>query len=794
MPEFQNIATSGIDSIVVDLYDPIGRDRGKPQPPTSGTRILQPSGASQTQGTHTIQSAGAGQLQAPILPSVVHQNTTHHQSGAYQTYNNPKPGADQATANVPASPAYPSLDLFEETYGEKKSRGAALRDMKTFEVKYEEGSEAGSEDTQEVQQSLLAIVDGLHRLGETLCNNSREQQRTQERFFQSQQKFFESMEDRNKERAMEERCRQQELYNQEKKRALEERRKHQELFDQERERQEAFYKQMSDILTKVKAATTSESGAATAKGLESVVTAQIESVLSKQLEPVLSEVRSVISQRTESESPKEDPFSGHNQAYHESDDAPFNDLHHVYPADGIYVSSSHRDTSTNRGRSRSRRRSANSAANAPSLSCLRTSRSLASNDTQGPRKLQTNLIENFEGNAMVWQGWKKNFSFVAEACAWTDAEKLLMLRTHLRGSAMTVVQNLSEEVLGDHQAIMDALDARYGSTKPSTKNRLRAELQAIKQLESENLETFADRVFALAVNAHPNYVREEDLQGYAVDAFLNGCKDKNAGLLANVVPPRTISDALDQVKAIQLSSARNGSKLVNRQVSFGDSTSITDRQHTSVSPMRCYTCDGNGHKSRDCANKRRRSPSPFRCYECQGRGHIAAECANRLRRPSSGDRRRDSNERYSRDSGHGDRQRYYSPGPRRDERHQDFRSPSSSRQFADSPGRSRSYHHGFSSSGSRDDDRSYRNRYSSPGRRDNYSSGRGDNFSSPGRQDSRSHSPRHHHNSRYDQRGNDRNEGNYGPPTSPNRASQGTTSGPGSSAEHQPRHHLNFQQ
>ena len=46
----------------------------------------------------------------------------------------------------------------------------------------------------------------------------------------------------------------------------------------------------------------------------------------------------------------------------------------------------------------------------------------------------------------------------------------------------------------------------------------------------------------------------------------------------------------------------------------------------------CYTCEGSGHRSMDCANKRRRPPSPITCFECNRKGHIASECSNRLRR------------------------------------------------------------------------------------------------------------------------------------------------------------------
>ena len=113
---------------------------------------------------------------------------------------------------------------------------------------------------------------------------------------------------------------------------------------------------------------------------------------------------------------------------------------------------------------------------------------------------------------------------------------------------------------------------------------------------------------------------------------------------------RTIRDAVDRVKAIQVQSLRTGSKLVSRQVSFGADQVPLEVRQASMSPLRCVTCQGTGHRSQDCANRRRRSPSPFRCWECQGQGHVAFECANRLHRrnrsPSANRTRLDMSEDF----------------------------------------------------------------------------------------------------------------------------------------------------
>ena len=776
IPEFQKVATMGLNDIVVNMFDPLGNklssglhDRQAQAPLLSGahqtTHSFSPTGPGAHQTYHPLGPSLSGAYQTyPPAPSMsgahqapnfspgAYQAPQYPLSGAYQAYP-PKPSVnDDPNAPLGAhfdSLYYPDVDNRDpvsrpnnDGWGGARPKQSPDEHRQTKDEPYD----TGSDDLDTTQRGLLAIVDGLHKLGETLCNQALEQRRAQEKFFKCQQRFFDSMEDRSKERALEERA------------------KYQEIIEQERGRQEDLYKRMSTTLSDMKTATVT--------GFESTVTKQLESAVTKQLDSMRTEVMSAVANQPKTGETLMENKPAMSQAMPqqhkpksmaspsvpqqtELQETPLDGLRHVYPAGDIYQQHQNQSTScAGEGYQQHQRQSTphrehhlsrRSFVGTPRRSHSHHSTTIGGNEPHGRKKLQSNLIENFEGKGMFWEGWKKNFKFVADACEWDDEDRLLMLRTHLRGGALSAVQNLTDDVLGDWEAILNTLDARYGSSKPSTKNRLRAELQAIKQKDEEELEAFADRVFALAVNAHPDYVRDTDLQSYAVDAFLNGCKDRNAGFLAGVVPPRSITDAVDQVKAIQVSSSRTGTKLISRQVSFDDQPAAAVVRQASVSPGRCYSCNGTGHKARDCANKRRRSPSPFRCYECNGIGHIAAECANRLRRPDRSDSRDRDGDRQASNNNYGERRRYYSPGPRREES-----------QYYE-PGRPREHpgHYGDVPRGRYDGNRSRRDSYS----RNNYgqsygqnqSPGRRDYYSSPGRRDYHSQSPRRQQESNYSQ-------------------------------------------
>ena len=139
-------------------------------------------------------------------------------------------------------------------------------------------------------------------------------------------------------------------------------------------------------------------------------------------------------------------------------------------------------------------------------------------------------MQTYDGKSSEWGPFIFQFRKLAKAGHWTEKEKRDGLLACLRGKAITYVQSKPREEQADYQSLQDLLAQRYGVMElPSTARR---ELSAMRQEEGEALEDFADRII-LKVGEGFLGVPEETLQSLATEAFLRGCKDRNA---ASAVP------------------------------------------------------------------------------------------------------------------------------------------------------------------------------------------------------------------------------------------------------------------
>ena len=87
----------------------------------------------------------------------------------------------------------------DETYDDSYWNKAGSKDGHKEKIRINEEKYMAT-----IQQSLLAIVDGLNKVGEMLCNQAQEQQKVQEEFFAYQRQYFEFMKERDRQLGLEE--------------------------------------------------------------------------------------------------------------------------------------------------------------------------------------------------------------------------------------------------------------------------------------------------------------------------------------------------------------------------------------------------------------------------------------------------------------------------------------------------------------------------------------------------------------------------------------------------------------
>ena len=178
-------------------------------------------------------------------------------------------------------------------------------------------------------------------------------------------------------------------------------------------------------------------------------------------------------------------------------------------------------------------------------------------------------IDKFDGKPGEWDNWIHQFEFIAEAYSWDPDEKMTRLVSCLRGPALTAHRSLPREERYDYDGCIEYLGMIYGHTRPAARTTLRAELSVLKQEEGESVDTFADRVYALTVEAYPN-MHKDLYNSLSVPAFLRGIRDRNAAQEAMKFSDlTTVRTSVEAVLHIQCATRTFGGRnLSNRQVAM----------------------------------------------------------------------------------------------------------------------------------------------------------------------------------------------------------------------------------
>ena len=288
-----------------------------------------------------------------------------------------------------------------------------------------------------------------------------------------------------------------------------------------------------------------------------------------------------------------------------------------------------------------------------------------------PPKMQT-----FHGERAKWRTFLFSFRQTAGSQVWDSSTKLERLISCMREKAIDYIRKRHSRIRNSYRALLIDLHKRYGRKDPPSASR--RQLSYVKQDEEEDIEDFAERVHELVIDGYPR-VDEANIQLLAVDAFLRGCRDKLAALLAAGKKSQTLQRAVRHVKSSIHDQKALGRPLNIRQVAFApvspsrspstesthrgsggsQSTEVSDRiaqlvneavrkavSHLSPSRFRssspqspsrgrgeCFTCGKGGHFARNCPN----SPQTRNgtCFSCGKVGHFAKDCPDKSPKASS---------------------------------------------------------------------------------------------------------------------------------------------------------------
>ncbi|GFV97877.1 gag-Pol polyprotein [Trichonephila clavipes] len=127
---------------------------------------------------------------------------------------------------------------------------------------------------------------------------------------------------------------------------------------------------------------------------------------------------------------------------------------------------------------------------------------------QAPYSKPSIKLSTYDGKSS-WQGYKTQFSIVADANQWDSQTKACQLAASLRADAADILQTLPETQRLDFDALVNALELRFG--EKCVKDYSRLQLKSRQQKVSETLQELAtdvERLSHLAFSDCPTEVRK----------------------------------------------------------------------------------------------------------------------------------------------------------------------------------------------------------------------------------------------------------------------------------------------
>lgn len=238
-----------------------------------------------------------------------------------------------------------------------------------------------------------------------------------------------------------------------------------------------------------------------------------------------------------------------------------------------------------------------------------------------------------------WEAYSTQFEMLASLNHWTQAEKATYLAVSLRGSALTVLTNLTEVQRGNYTTLTTALKNRYGTGHQTELNR--AKLRGRFRQRDETLPALAEDVERLARLAYPD-APNSMITILAMEQFIDALQDDDTKLRIRQLRPATLQQALEtalemesyylagrqrkSVREARLESPpRRQQQQHNGRGNFSESKVLEKLQECMEVFQNCMGERGLSPRAGRFQSSRR---NQLICWGCKQRGHFRWECPN----------------------------------------------------------------------------------------------------------------------------------------------------------------------
>ncbi|CAC5420968.1 unnamed protein product [Mytilus coruscus] len=194
-----------------------------------------------------------------------------------------------------------------------------------------------------------------------------------------------------------------------------------------------------------------------------------------------------------------------------------------------------------RVRKRCQRESSSSSEDSIDRESCRWKESYARERSKSPQLPKMPVFTGF-GN-LSWEAFVYQFERTASRRNWDDAKKTCRFLDYLSEVALEYARRSH---ISKYDELRKYMKRRFN--KKEEASAARRQLQYIRQLDGETIEEYAERVHFLTIDGY--YRSNNDIiDQIGTEAFLRGCKEKEATRIVIEKNPRTINEALKWIKS-----------------------------------------------------------------------------------------------------------------------------------------------------------------------------------------------------------------------------------------------------